>query len=718
MIADEVMAGFGRAGAWFALDHYGVAPDLITFAKGVNSGYVPLGGVIVSDAIYDTFAAARLPRRADLLRPPARVRGRRRHDRARCARRASSRTPPRSARDVLGPGLRRARRPAPLRRRGPRASACSGRSSWSATGRRKEPLAPYGGTSPAMNEVVAACKKGGLLPFANFNRIHVVPPCNISDEEAREGLGDPRRALVGRRRACRTADRPSSSARRRPPAAVDAALAGARDACFWLDDVAGAAAFPALAGATRRRPVRRRRRLHAGCGPRCAPRSATPAAASCCSRPSGSAGRRPGATAASARPASTHGEENGRAAVARRVRRARPARPREPRRHRGDRRATSAWTVDFERTGELTRRGRAAPGRRGSREPRRRVTDGSSTRPRPCAPRSTARRTSPGAGRATTPRWCTRPSWRASSPASPSSSASRSSRAARSPASTRPRRRASTSAPPAARCAPTGSRSATNVFPSLLRRNRLLDRAGLRLRAHDRAADRRAARRRSAGATGRGWATSANQFHYYRLTADDRILFGGYDAVYRLGRRVRADVRGAAGDVPAARLALPHDVPAARGRSGSATAGPARSTPRTRFCAFFGTARRRPGGVRRRLHRARRRRDPVRRRRDARPARRAPTTERTRLEMVRQRPLPFPPEPVASLGIQATRWSLDRADHRQGRRNLLAADARRAGPRASTPDPRPRRRGVNVVSAAPPASFRSRSSPPVPGRGR
>ena len=46
-------------------------------------------------------------------------------------------------------------------------------------------------------------------------------------------------------------------------------------------------------------------------------------------------------------------------------------------------------------------------------------------------------------------------------------------------------------------------------------------------------------------------------------------------------------------------------------------------------------------------------------------------TERTELEMVRKRPLPFPPEPLASIGIQATRWSLDRADHSAGRRNLL-----------------------------------------------
>ncbi len=47
------------------------------------------------------------------------------------------------------------------------------------------------------------------------------------------------------------------------------------------------------------------------------------------------------------------------------------------------------------------------------------------------------------------------------------------------------------------------------------------------------------------------------------------------------------------------------------------------------------------------------------------------TTARTGLEMVRKKPLPFPPEPLASAGIQATRWSLDRADHSAGRRNLL-----------------------------------------------
>jgi taurine--2-oxoglutarate transaminase len=52
----------------------------------------------------------------------------------------------------------------------------------------REPLAPYGSTSAAMNDVIAACKKGGMLPFANFNRLHIVPPCTVTAAEVAEGL--------------------------------------------------------------------------------------------------------------------------------------------------------------------------------------------------------------------------------------------------------------------------------------------------------------------------------------------------------------------------------------------------------------------------------------------------------------------------------------------------------------------------------------------------
>ena len=55
MVCDEVMAGFGRCGEWFAVDRWSVTPDLICFAKGINSGYVPLGGVVISRAIAETF---------------------------------------------------------------------------------------------------------------------------------------------------------------------------------------------------------------------------------------------------------------------------------------------------------------------------------------------------------------------------------------------------------------------------------------------------------------------------------------------------------------------------------------------------------------------------------------------------------------------------------------------------------------------------------------
>jgi taurine--2-oxoglutarate transaminase len=55
LIFDEVMTGFGRTGKWFAADHYGVTPDIMTFAKGVNCGYVPLGGAIVNQKLSDFF---------------------------------------------------------------------------------------------------------------------------------------------------------------------------------------------------------------------------------------------------------------------------------------------------------------------------------------------------------------------------------------------------------------------------------------------------------------------------------------------------------------------------------------------------------------------------------------------------------------------------------------------------------------------------------------
>jgi adenosylmethionine-8-amino-7-oxononanoate aminotransferase len=63
LIADEVITGFGRTGRWFALGEWGVEPDLVSFAKGVTSGYLPLGGVIASKRIHDAIQGAPSDRR-------------------------------------------------------------------------------------------------------------------------------------------------------------------------------------------------------------------------------------------------------------------------------------------------------------------------------------------------------------------------------------------------------------------------------------------------------------------------------------------------------------------------------------------------------------------------------------------------------------------------------------------------------------------------------
>jgi putrescine---pyruvate transaminase len=63
LVADEVITGFGRTGRWFSLGHWGVEPDIVSFAKGVTSGYLPLGGNILSKRVHDSILNAPLDRR-------------------------------------------------------------------------------------------------------------------------------------------------------------------------------------------------------------------------------------------------------------------------------------------------------------------------------------------------------------------------------------------------------------------------------------------------------------------------------------------------------------------------------------------------------------------------------------------------------------------------------------------------------------------------------
>jgi taurine--2-oxoglutarate transaminase len=196
LIADEVMVGFGRVGEWFAFQAHDVVPDLITFAKGVNSGYVPLGGVVISAEVARFFDDRVFPGGLTYSGHPlacavgvatfdvferdgilARVRDLGERVIAPTLAEWTDRHP--SVGEVRGTGL-----------------------FWAVELVRdratREPLVPYnaaGADAAPMTEFAAACKRSGLWPFTHFNRTHIAPPLVIGEDELRRGLEIIDRAL-------------------------------------------------------------------------------------------------------------------------------------------------------------------------------------------------------------------------------------------------------------------------------------------------------------------------------------------------------------------------------------------------------------------------------------------------------------------------------------------------------------------------------------------
>jgi taurine--2-oxoglutarate transaminase len=188
LIADEVMAGFGRCGEWFSIQRWGVTPDLICFAKGVNSGYVPLGGVILSDAIAETFDHRVYPGGLTYSGHPLA-----------CASAVASITifrdedvlgQARALGDAIGPALEKiaANHPVVGELRG-----LGGFWAIELVRNRgtREMLVPYNAAGPdakPMQELLAACKERGVWPFTHFNRLHVTPPLTTSLADLETGL--------------------------------------------------------------------------------------------------------------------------------------------------------------------------------------------------------------------------------------------------------------------------------------------------------------------------------------------------------------------------------------------------------------------------------------------------------------------------------------------------------------------------------------------------
>lgn len=189
MIADEVMAGFGRCGAWFAIDRWQVVPDLIAFAKGVNSGYVPLGGVLISDAIAASFEQRPYPGGLTYSGHPLACaaaiacigiyREEGLIERARTL-----------GETVLGPALHA------MQDRHPSVGDVRGLGMFWALElvrdrRTRAPLVPFNATgadNAPMAGFATACKQQGLWPFIVGNRLHVVPPLVIGEPDLRAGL--------------------------------------------------------------------------------------------------------------------------------------------------------------------------------------------------------------------------------------------------------------------------------------------------------------------------------------------------------------------------------------------------------------------------------------------------------------------------------------------------------------------------------------------------
>ncbi|MEV7289202.1 FAD-dependent oxidoreductase [Streptomyces sp. NPDC093252] len=207
----------------------------------------------------------------------------------------------------------------------------------------------------------------------------------------------------------------------------------------------------------------------------------------------------------------------------------------------------------------------------------------------------------------------------------------------------------------------------TNVFPSLLKRLRLYT-----VPVYDYVLTTEpltGAQLDSIGWRGRqGMSDLGNQFHYFRLTDDHRVLWGGYDAIYHYGSGLRDELDQRPETFAKLAAHFFTTFPQLEGVRFSHAWGGAIDTC-TRFTAFYGTAL--AGrvsyalgytglGVAASRFGAQVMLDLLSGR----------ETERTRLRMVRTKPLPFPPEPARYAGVELTRRSLDRADRNGGHRDL------------------------------------------------
>ena len=203
LITDEVMAGWGRTGRWFGVDNWGVVPDIITTAKGINSGYVPLGAMTVRDHVYDAikdrFFAGGLTYSGHPLACASGVAsvGIFREEGHRRERRRAGRLPPRRARVAC--------RAAPVDRRGPRAGPLLGVGTGAQPGdaRAARPVQRRRRGARADDPDHQGLPRARAVPVRALERLRDHAAAEHHARGARRGSRDPRRGARDRGRVHR-----------------------------------------------------------------------------------------------------------------------------------------------------------------------------------------------------------------------------------------------------------------------------------------------------------------------------------------------------------------------------------------------------------------------------------------------------------------------------------------------------------------------------------
>lgn len=185
LIDDEVMSGFGRTGEWFAVDNFGVAPDIMSVAKGINSGYVPLGAVCVSDKVYDAIkdkflscgltysghplACAAAVATINVYKEEKIIENAKEVGKFILQRMEDMKAKHKCVGDVRNIGV-------------------FGCIELVKNRETREPMVPWNGSGEVMDKVSASLLEDGMYMDIRWNWILVVPPCIIKPEEVEEAF--------------------------------------------------------------------------------------------------------------------------------------------------------------------------------------------------------------------------------------------------------------------------------------------------------------------------------------------------------------------------------------------------------------------------------------------------------------------------------------------------------------------------------------------------